>query len=364
MPDSHSKYSPSATDRWLNCPGSIKASEGLPSKSSSYAEEGTHAHSVAEKALLTGKIDAGGDAELEDCIRIYVDTVNFIRNTFAVKLEQIEQKVYHVDLPNYGGTADYFAIYEDDGEMVLHIVDYKHGMGVAVDVYENKQVLSYALIISSNYPGLIDKFRATIVQPRATENDDVQDWEFPLERVQRHEASVREAMQQQHLKAGKHCRWCPVAPRCEELRAELLRTAQHEFDEVISETEVSRYLEILELGPAISSVMNTCHEKLLLAARQGVELPGHKVIERKSHRRWRADTEQTLAELSKAGVEEEQLIERKLITPAKAEKQGVPRELISELAEQVLIGHKVVPETHRGRPVLFGSEFSPINNDE
>jgi len=47
----HSKYSPSGAHRWVNCPASIKLCEGLESKSSKYAAEGTDAHEVCEYFL-------------------------------------------------------------------------------------------------------------------------------------------------------------------------------------------------------------------------------------------------------------------------------------------------------------------------
>ncbi len=54
-------------------------------------------------------------------------------------------------IPDLGGTSDHFMLYVDGGKVVCHIFDYKHGIGVPVDVTENKQVLSYAVIIASHY---------------------------------------------------------------------------------------------------------------------------------------------------------------------------------------------------------------------
>jgi hypothetical protein len=51
----HSVFGPSGAHRWLNCPGSIKAEEGIPDTGSAYAIEGTNAHQLAELCLITGK---------------------------------------------------------------------------------------------------------------------------------------------------------------------------------------------------------------------------------------------------------------------------------------------------------------------
>ena len=51
----HAKLGPSAAERWFNCPGSIRASEGMPNNSSVFAAEGTAAHALAAWCLQTGK---------------------------------------------------------------------------------------------------------------------------------------------------------------------------------------------------------------------------------------------------------------------------------------------------------------------
>ena len=50
--DEHSKlFSPSASARLLTCPGSAKASEGIPDQESLFAAEGHDAHALAEIRL-------------------------------------------------------------------------------------------------------------------------------------------------------------------------------------------------------------------------------------------------------------------------------------------------------------------------
>ncbi|RPJ72989.1 MAG: DUF2800 domain-containing protein [Alphaproteobacteria bacterium] len=47
-PSDHSTFSPSSMDRIITCPYSVEPSKSIPNVSSSYAEEGTMAHSVCE----------------------------------------------------------------------------------------------------------------------------------------------------------------------------------------------------------------------------------------------------------------------------------------------------------------------------
>lgn len=51
----HAKLSASGSSRWLNCPGSVKAEEGLTDKGSAFAFEGTCAHELAELALTNNQ---------------------------------------------------------------------------------------------------------------------------------------------------------------------------------------------------------------------------------------------------------------------------------------------------------------------
>lgn len=53
MPDIHAKrYSPSASCKWLNCPGSVVLEAEFPDRETDYTREGTLAHSIAELKLL------------------------------------------------------------------------------------------------------------------------------------------------------------------------------------------------------------------------------------------------------------------------------------------------------------------------
>src|SRR3954449_5633680 len=58
---SHSALSASGASRWINCPGSVRMTSGLPGVESKYASEGTGAHELAQAALLA---DRDADAYL------------------------------------------------------------------------------------------------------------------------------------------------------------------------------------------------------------------------------------------------------------------------------------------------------------
>lgn len=55
MPGAHAKLSPSAAKRWMLCPGSVAACDGLPNVSGFAAQWGTSCHWLLENALTTGE---------------------------------------------------------------------------------------------------------------------------------------------------------------------------------------------------------------------------------------------------------------------------------------------------------------------
>ena len=157
---SHAKLSPSAAERWMTCPGSVVLSDGMPQKTSVFAEEGTQAHAVAE-AWLRGK-DSDSDRDMVEHVRVYVDHVTGLGGKLHIEQRvKVNDEVY--------GTAD-AVVWQDDAKH-LHIVDLKYGAGVAVEVHGNLQLKIYALatLLTFGYPAT--QVTATIVQPRCPHGD-------------------------------------------------------------------------------------------------------------------------------------------------------------------------------------------------
>lgn len=50
----HSTLGPSSAGRWMRCPGSVRLTRHLEEAPSEYAAEGTLAHTIAERCLVSG----------------------------------------------------------------------------------------------------------------------------------------------------------------------------------------------------------------------------------------------------------------------------------------------------------------------
>ncbi len=365
----HARYSPSATERWLKCPGSVPMSDGMVSESSVYAKEGEAAHELAQTLLTGGTASPTVPLDMSLAVNKYIE---FINNNIRSKkpfFEHIETRIKHPTLLDFFGTSDYSAAYMEGDDYILHFVDYKHGAGIPVDATENLQLLSYTLLIVDSSPlPLFTKFRATIVQPRCHDHDPVSTWEFTQERLDKHRQDVLAAMNSTALQAGAHCRYCPAAIKCPKLREHTLAVAQAEFPAVVEDKDISDWLTIFSMRDSIKSLLEQIEVKLIAAAMRGVPLPGHKVVESWSHRRWKNDEAKTLKVLAKHGIGKKAAMETSLRSPAQMEKvEGVTKEMIAPLVTQEMLGHRVVPESTRGKAVTFNaSEFhdAPIENPQ
>lgn len=180
----HAKLSASGSERWLNCPASIKLSEEAPEPpSNKYAEEGTIAHGFLEKWLK--KIRSIGAArpiappeglkknkDMFEAVAVGVRHVTkkwSPRNAELIIEEKISLEFIGQDM---FGTAD-IQIVEHFGE--LYVPDYKHGKS-PVEVewvnengqkVHNTQLIYYALGVAYKYGFDFKTIRIGVIQPRA-----------------------------------------------------------------------------------------------------------------------------------------------------------------------------------------------------
>jgi hypothetical protein len=339
---------------------------GQERKTSVYAEEGTAAHDVAEQALTASTEAVSDNDEMRQAVQVYLDEIRAVERQHEVIAKHTEVTLEHCSITDLGGTSDHFMLYVDNGQIVLHVFDYKHGVGVPVEVRENLQVLTYFAIISSHYPGFIDLFRGTIVQPRAFSGDAVQTWECGPDRVAEHEALIKEVATQDHLAAGDHCRWCPAVRVCPQLRQHALEVAQLEFEEVKDDRD--KLVEIYQLTSAIQAFLDKIPEALMDMFRDGSGgVPGFKVVETLSNRQWKyADEAKLFRHLRKLGLGRKETTVTKIKSPAQVEKliSRDKKEFLDTLVERRPTGYRLVPESARGEAVDFTvSEFSVIEGE-
>ena len=175
----HAVFSPSSAHRCVHCPGSIVMERGEKDSGSSFADEGTAAHTIIEWSLNNdvkpdhykgelmrvvngvtrtpdmmvdffsqgGVIERDTSWEVDDDmlghLNVFTDIVDQLCEIEGAKLF-VEERVstsHVLKIKDQFGTVD--ALIVAPGELI--VVDYKHGRGVEVSAEENEQLMMYAL---------------------------------------------------------------------------------------------------------------------------------------------------------------------------------------------------------------------------
>lgn len=158
MAGKHARLAASASERWINCPGSVRLIEQRPAgRTSREAAEGTLAHSIASEFLaaqrplaewLGREFDVDGhtirvEQEMIDGVEFYVTALGDEQAGDQIGIElQLTTALRRLH-PDLGGTADYVR-YRPAAQELL-VADLKYGAGVLVMPKDNKQLKVYAL---------------------------------------------------------------------------------------------------------------------------------------------------------------------------------------------------------------------------
>lgn len=363
-PKAHAILSASSSHRWLNCPPSARLCETYEDKGSDYTAEGTDAHSLCEyklrKALGMEATDptehlAWYNEEMEDCANGYaayiLELVEAAKETCADPVVLIEQRVDFSRWVEQGfGTSD--AILISDG--TLHVVDYKHGLGVLVEADNNPQMMCYALGALELFDAIydIDTVAMTVYQPRRQNVSTFEMSKVDLYRwadeVLKPTAELAFAGDGNFL-CGEWCGFCKAKHECRARAEANLMLAQYDFKlpPLLEDTEIE---VILSRADQLVSWVNDIKEYALQQAISGKEWTGFKLVEGRSNRRY-TDEAAVTQTVTNAGFDP---YERKLLGITAMQKLlGKSRfdELLSAYIEKPQGKPTLVPESDK-RPVM------------
>ena len=318
----HSRYSASAAERWMNCPGSVRLCDGVPEHKSKYAEEGTQAHELLEVMLLDKKLGAPGalaqrraaaSQDMIDAVQIafqyVVDLLDSIEG-WGLTLEK------RVEVPSEAAPGEVFGTLDisiyDPANRKRYIIDYKHGAGVPVEVIGTKQLRVYALGVTRAEPRQpVDKYELVIIQPRAfhpagpirSEIIDAADLVDFYDEIENAIKEVQSAEAAAHLLNGsdhgwtatylrpdaKSCRWCLAATICPAREKQALALVGQDFADVrqvtadklaeVGELSPDRIGQILALKDIVSDWLDKVEKRGIELAKAGVFIPGRKLVE-------------------------------------------------------------------------------------
>ena len=338
----HAELGAASSARWMNCAGSVPlARPYLGGGASSYAAEGTVAHTIAQAALAKEPLPPIGalvtvdghevlvTEEMLDAVNEYLDIVR----PLLAKAQDggVEIRVRIESVPPTAecyGTADFVAVIGRK----LTVVDLKYGKGVHVHVANNSQALFYALAVveTLHLDGLIDEIEIIVCQPRI-DGAERQSWTIDIiDLWMWRDAKLIPAVQRildgdRSLTDGPWCRFCPALAICP-LKHELaMQAAEDAFDTGFDDMRNNDDLppegvaERLVLALRLEDWIDKLKEHAALMIHRGEDVPGFKLVEGRSNRKWAGEDSDVLREL----------VDRGKFTPKDAERFYKPAELQS-----------------------------------
>lgn len=365
MPELHAKLSSSASKRWLGCPGSVKLSEHYPNGSSIYADEGTIAHGMAEgmiskddKLVQKYEVEAakfygehpelnGTFLEMKMILQPYVD---YVFEEYAAQVHEdgaaqlmTEERVDLTEyIPGGFGTSDVVILRQGR----LHIIDLKYGKGVSVSAEDNPQLKLYALGTLARFDMLydIEDVVMTIYQPRldnvSTDTIKAKDLYTWGEEVIKPGAQLA-LSEDAPVHAGDWCQFCPARYDCKERARDAMELQKYLGQMVLSPEEIA---EILGKIDRLTKFAEDIKDSALTKALDGEEIPGWKVVEGRSIRKYVGSEEEIVRQCEGAGYDKALLYERKLLTITNMEKLMGKKQFAEVLGAYV--------EKPEGKPTL------------
>ena len=298
-PSAHAKLSPSASERWISCPASIRMEAAFPEDKteSPYAVEGTAAHALAEirasvrfghVSEVTGAARVvawesefpqhAGDDDMERHVEAYLD---FLSERLAYRPHSVillEQRL-PTGVPTCWGTSDAVIV----STTHVEIVDFKYGRGVRVEAEGNSQVKLYGVGALEEFGDLLGDAEEVIVsifQPRlratsshSTPAAELRRWRDKLIPI----ANLALGPDAPFGPSEKACRWCPASGRCRAQLEQVFRDADYEVTpDTLTPGEIA---EVLTVAPAIKQwLLDLEKAALTMAYSDKTPIPGYKVV--------------------------------------------------------------------------------------
>lgn len=280
-----------------------------------------------------------------------------------------EQRVYPdglVDRADMHGTVDV----QIPGKQVYEIIDYKDGMGV-VSAENNPQLKQYGIGVLAGLPAeeYPKKFRLTVIQPKlATKGMPIiSSWDISTKdlladaEAAKAQAAATEDPNAPLVPGESQCKFCRAKGACPALAAKSMQEVGLMFSPVnptpdprlaITEAELvssdtwplevvdfvtaepafqaanqepttmsdAQLRQILEAAPLVKQMLAGVEAEVERRLMAGIPVPGFKLVNGRGTRKWALPEDEIVKKLVGMGIPKADCYEKKLISPAQAEK--------------------------------------------
>ncbi len=397
----HSSIGASSAYRWFECPASVRMSVNAPPQEDTiYAKQGTAAHWVVDQFFKAWQKDqtidlysyvglpAPNGYELEDeDIEAVEKFVNFVLDLLKEGKYILHSEAEFELSAIYDGLFGTSDIVMMESNMKrLKVIDYKHGSGIPVEVVDNKQLLYYALgailfACKKHGIGLLDvmgwghvfsEVEIIVAQPRCRHKDGAfRRWVIPAAKLEAFALELAQKAKETSkkdapFKVGDHCRFCPALATCPAFNNKTFELAQADFKGVSHPSNlnlpapealtVHQIKKIMDFADLIAAFLKAVEANALHRMNHGEVIEGYKLVKKKSNRDWKNEDE--AKETLSLYVKEEDLFEKKFLSPAKAEKLGKDvKKAVETLTFKPDNGSTIAPE-HDPREAIEGTAVS------
>ena len=347
----HAVLGPSSAKRWLNCTASPHLIESIEieEQTSAAAEEGTYCHAVMESLILHNCRVAMSDDEKAAAIKDVLAVVKEGEDKYDVAemqehLDPLMQYLYQyqiqysdlqihverrVDLhpvtQDVWGTAD-IILFSKIGDFIK-VIDLKYGR-VYVDEVNNWQMMLYfigamlSVLRGAPFPNTAS---IAIYQPRGG-GEWHRQWHFGAPAIREFVESTLKPGLEEHkrggeFRVGEWCEWCPAIAHCGHMLAATVDMATRSFEELDKIEDTEELAKMLNLRKPVAKLMEHIEKRVTDLLTLGQEVPGYKLVESNTKRKWGKPEEEIIAFLRTRGkLKLKDVQVKKLITLTAAEK--------------------------------------------
>lgn len=364
-PNQHAVLSASSAHRWLNCTPAPRLEQEFDDHETEAAAEGSAAHALAEHKLRKAlKLRSKKPISQYDCDEMDEYTsgyVDFVMEALAEAKTTcpdpqvlIEQKLdFSCYVPDGFGTGDCLIV----ASPRLHVIDFKYGLGVLVDAYQNPQMMLYALGALRIFDCLYDitEVAMTIYQPR---RENVSTWTISVDELREWAETTLRPKADLAFKGegeyapGSWCQFCRAAVKCRARAEAKLELAKFEFAQppLLSDVEIGEILTKLDdLTHWANEIVAYAQDA---AINHGKQWPGYKLVESRTIRKY-SDEEAAAQAANAAGYHD--IYKKSLISITEMEKlmgKQTFKEVLGGLVVKPAGKPTLVPASDK-RPAIF-----------